>query len=69
METAGDYQLCFDNSFSYQTRKVVFFEIFIFDAQGNVDEMDLAKWSELDSQQKLEQIGITLGDFQVNYSD
>ena len=25
----GDYQICFDNSFSYQARKVVYFEVYL----------------------------------------
>uniref|UniRef100_A0AAF5PJ59 GOLD domain-containing protein n=1 Tax=Wuchereria bancrofti TaxID=6293 RepID=A0AAF5PJ59_WUCBA len=38
MEESGDYQLCFDNSFSYQTRKVLFFELFLLDENGSFDE-------------------------------
>lgn len=40
---AGDYQLCFDNSFSYQHRKIVFFEIFLYDKDGNLDELEYGK--------------------------
>uniref|UniRef100_A0A1I7V830 GOLD domain-containing protein n=1 Tax=Loa loa TaxID=7209 RepID=A0A1I7V830_LOALO len=41
MTESGDYQLCFDNSFSYQTRKVLFFELFLFDEDGSFDETNM----------------------------
>ncbi|CAB3409351.1 unnamed protein product [Caenorhabditis bovis] len=61
----GDYQVCFDNSFSYQTRKVVFFEIFLFDANGNLDEHDLSAMAKTDSelQQRMNALGVTIEDF------
>ncbi|TKR95053.1 hypothetical protein L596_009272 [Steinernema carpocapsae] len=61
----GDYQICFDNTFSYQTRKVVFFEVFLFDAEGNLDDLDVAKYANQDAQlqERLAQVGITLAEF------
>lgn len=41
MKESGDYQLCFDNSFSYQTRKVLFFELFLLDENGSFDETNM----------------------------
>ncbi|VDN20650.1 unnamed protein product [Gongylonema pulchrum] len=43
LEESGDYQICFDNSFSYQTRKVVFFEIYLLDENGSFDETNMMK--------------------------
>ncbi|VIO87933.1 Uncharacterized protein BM_BM4919 [Brugia malayi] len=43
MEESGDYQLCFDNSFSYQTRKVLFFELFLLDENGSFDETNMVE--------------------------
>lgn len=31
----GDYAFCFDNSFSMNTKKNIFFEIFLLDKDGN----------------------------------
>ncbi|KAI6214425.1 GOLD domain-containing protein [Aphelenchoides besseyi] len=61
----GDYQLCFDNTFSYQTRKVVFFEVFLTDSDGNMDDVDLSQFANNDSNfaKRLEEIGITLIEF------
>ncbi|KAK0422034.1 hypothetical protein QR680_007325 [Steinernema hermaphroditum] len=61
----GDYQICFDNTFSYQSRKVVFFEVFLFDAEGNLDDLDVAKFANQDAllQDRLKQVGITLAEF------
>jgi len=36
----GDYQLCFDNTFSYSDRKVVFFEIFLYDENNQLENID-----------------------------
>jgi len=36
----GDYQLCFDNSFSYQASKMIFFELFLTDKDGAVEQLD-----------------------------
>lgn len=41
MQQHGDYQICFDNSFSYQTRKVLFFELFLLDENGSFDETNM----------------------------
>ncbi|XP_073478706.1 transmembrane emp24 domain-containing protein 1 isoform X2 [Aquarana catesbeiana] len=41
---AGDYMICFDNSFSTISEKLVFFEI-IFDSQQGDDEPD--SWADL----------------------
>lgn len=41
---AGDYMICFDNSFSTISEKLVFFEI-IFDSQQGDDEPD--SWAEM----------------------
>ncbi|KAI6187470.1 hypothetical protein M3Y98_00247300 [Aphelenchoides besseyi] len=61
----GDYQLCFDNTFSYQARKVVFFEVFLTDSDGNMDDVDLSQFANNDSNfaKRLEEIGITLVEF------
>lgn len=31
----GDYAICFDNSFSVQSRKVIFWELYLLDEKGN----------------------------------
>jgi hypothetical protein len=31
----GDYAICFDNTFSYNSAKRIFFEIFLLDKDGN----------------------------------
>lgn len=61
----GDYQVCFDNSFSYQSRKVVFFEIFLFDAHGNLDETDLSAMARTDADlsSKMNELGVTIDEF------
>uniref|UniRef100_A0A915PWK8 GOLD domain-containing protein n=1 Tax=Setaria digitata TaxID=48799 RepID=A0A915PWK8_9BILA len=41
LTNSGDYQLCFDNSFSYQTRKVLFFELYLLDESGSFDETNM----------------------------
>ncbi|PAV77884.1 hypothetical protein WR25_05914 [Diploscapter pachys] len=65
IDQTGDYQVCFDNTFSYQTRKVVFFEIFLFDANGNIDEPSVAGLAKPDDQlqEKMRQVGMTITDF------
>lgn len=67
VKEAGDYQLCFDNRFSYQARKVVFFEIFLFDEFGNVEEEDISKYAKFNSnlQNSLQELGMTALQFQV----
>lgn len=82
----GEYQLCFDNSFSYQTRKVVFFEVYhlspsfsfpsrfilydkvyLYDANGTLEEEDITKYARNDPAlaKQLEQIGMTVVQFHV----
>lgn len=69
---AGDYQLCFDNSFSYQTRKVVFFELYLYDAEGNLEEEDITKFSnkKLDPQlqEKMKELGMTIQQFHESFN-
>lgn len=48
VQVRGDYQICFDNTASYQEGRTVFFEIFLYDKDGNLDDddfgdMDLVK--------------------------
>uniref|UniRef100_A0A1I7XRE7 GOLD domain-containing protein n=1 Tax=Heterorhabditis bacteriophora TaxID=37862 RepID=A0A1I7XRE7_HETBA len=68
LQLAGDYQVCFDNSFSYQARKVVFFEIFLFDANGNLDDLDMSGIGHKESnfQSKVELLGVTIADFHTS---
>jgi len=68
LKSLGEYQLCFDNSFSYQARKVVFFEIFMLDAQGNIDASQdpaqmVARTDDLDLRRRMEAVGITIAEF------
>jgi len=35
----GDYEICFDNSFSFQSAKTVFFEIILEDKDGSSDDL------------------------------
>ncbi|CAJ0918149.1 unnamed protein product, partial [Mesorhabditis belari] len=62
----GDYQFCFDNAFSYQARKVVFFEIFLYDAAGNLDDFDYARAGLQDAnlKKRMEDLGVTVEVFQ-----
>ncbi|KAI3420956.1 hypothetical protein GPALN_014583 [Globodera pallida] len=68
----GDYQLCFDNSFSYQARKVVFFEIYLYDANGNLEEEDVTKFASKSTdpamQEMLKQVGMTVQQFQDSFT-
>ncbi|XP_034044778.1 transmembrane emp24 domain-containing protein 1b [Thalassophryne amazonica] len=41
----GDYQICFDNSFSHFSEKTVFFEVII---EGQGDDMDEDEWAGLE---------------------
>lgn len=65
IKTIGDYQICFDNTFSYQARKVVFFEVYLSDADGNVDDVDVSQYAKNDADfaKRVEEIGITLAEF------
>ncbi|CAL8286704.1 unnamed protein product [Boreogadus saida] len=47
----GDYRLCFDNSFSTRSEKMVFFEV-IIDSQGDRGREDEA-WGEVDATDSL----------------
>ncbi|XP_056433265.1 transmembrane emp24 domain-containing protein 5-like isoform X2 [Gadus chalcogrammus] len=47
----GDYRLCFDNSFSTRSEKMVFFEV-IVDSQGDRGREDEA-WGEVDATDSL----------------
>ncbi|KAI1714207.1 hypothetical protein Ddc_11525 [Ditylenchus destructor] len=69
LEKYGDYQICFDNSFSYQTRKVVFFEIFLYDQNGNLEEVDITKYAKTDPELKkrLEELGLTVNQFHDSF--
>lgn len=64
----GDYQICFDNTFSYQARKVVFFEVYLTDADGNVEDNDIGQLAKNDADfnKRLEDVGITLSAFKVS---
>uniref|UniRef100_A0A914BYS7 GOLD domain-containing protein n=2 Tax=Acrobeloides nanus TaxID=290746 RepID=A0A914BYS7_9BILA len=51
-EGRGDYALCFDNSFSYQTAKNVFFEMFLLDEKGDyLNNYDLFSSSNVKAQE------------------
>lgn len=65
IENRGDYQICFDNTFSYQARKVVFFEIYLFDKDGNLDDIDVGKLAPQDEETKkrIEAMGIAVNEF------
>lgn len=67
VEHVGDYQLCFDNSFSYQARKVVFFEIFLLDENNNIEEDDILKYaqSNLNSEKSFQEYNMTVSQLQV----
>ncbi|VDO18934.1 unnamed protein product [Heligmosomoides polygyrus] len=62
---SGDYQFCFDNSFSYQARKVVFFEIFLLNEQGQTDDIDLEKLATKDEtlEKRMGDLGLTIAGF------
>ncbi len=61
----GDYQICFDNTYNYNQRKVVFFEIFLYDQEGRLDELDFDGLSP-DLEKIGDDIGMSTEDFQVN---
>ncbi|KAI6176260.1 hypothetical protein M3Y97_00779200 [Aphelenchoides bicaudatus] len=70
IKALGDYQVCFDNTFSYQARKVVFFEVYLSDADGNIEDSDIGELAKNDSDfaKRVEEIGITLQDFKISTS-
>ncbi|CAD5220432.1 unnamed protein product [Bursaphelenchus okinawaensis] len=61
----GDYQFCFDNTFSYQARKVVYFEVFLMDEHGNVEDVDVGQYGQVDekTKEKLKDLGMTMESF------
>lgn len=65
LKQSGDYQFCFDNTFSYQSRKVVYFEVFLTDAEGNIEDYDIGKYAQNDPKfaEKIQELGITLETF------
>jgi len=64
----GDYQFCFDNTFSYQARKVVYFEVYLTDAEGNIEDVDISQYAKNDAEfaKRSQDIGITLTDFHAS---
>jgi len=64
----GDYQFCFDNTFSYQARKVVYFEVYLTDAEGNIEDVDISQYAKNDAEfaKRSQEIGITLADFHAS---
>ncbi|KAK6747962.1 hypothetical protein RB195_000895 [Necator americanus] len=65
LQSSGDYQVCFDNSFSFQSRKVVFFEIFLMNEKGETDDHDFAgiALKDGDLEKKMEEFGVTIAGF------
>ncbi|VDN00767.1 unnamed protein product [Thelazia callipaeda] len=60
---SGDYELCFDNTFSYQARKLLFFEVYLLDEDGNFDETNMVE--EFDSaKQEYTGLGFEMQKFQ-----
>jgi len=68
IKSLGDYQICFDNTFSYQSRKVVFFEVYLTDKDGNVEDIDMSQYANNDANfaKRVEEIGITLEEFKTS---
>jgi len=62
-QVKGAYQLCFDNTFSYQASKVVFFQIFLFDATGSTEELEMSKLSPHEAAIKMGELGMTVDAF------
>uniref|UniRef100_A0AC35U898 GOLD domain-containing protein n=1 Tax=Rhabditophanes sp. KR3021 TaxID=114890 RepID=A0AC35U898_9BILA len=69
VKALGDYQICFDNTFSYQQSKSVFFEVYLLDEQGNLDEEDIGKFVKTDPQmsEKIEKMGIAIGGLRESF--
>jgi len=67
---AGDYQICFDNTFSYQSKKIVFFEIYLYDSEGNLEEEDISKYGQSDPelQKILQDLGMTISQFHNSFN-
>ncbi|VDL74077.1 unnamed protein product [Nippostrongylus brasiliensis] len=70
LSLGGDYQFCFDNSFSFQSRKVVFFEVFLMNEHGQVDDVDMEKAASHDPQleQNMKDLGVTIEGFRNRVS-
>ncbi|KAE9550710.1 hypothetical protein FO519_006076 [Halicephalobus sp. NKZ332] len=70
LKQLGDYQVCFDNTFSIQSRKIVFFEIFLMDENGNVEDTDIASFGHNDANfaERMQQIGITISEFHASFN-
>jgi len=54
----GDYEICFDNSFSFQASKTVFFEIILEDKNGSSDDIAYGNIAI-----KVQQIAIAIEEF------
>ncbi|KJH52096.1 Emp24/gp25L/p24 family protein [Dictyocaulus viviparus] len=63
IQANGDFQICFDNSFSYQTRKLVFFEIFLLNEKGEADERDVSKMGVREASANWEALGVPIANF------
>ncbi|XGW30888.1 hypothetical protein V3C99_009673 [Haemonchus contortus] len=68
LQRSGDYQFCFDNSFSFQARKVVFFEVFLLNDLGQLDEMDYIKAARKDEdlERRMADLGVTIEGFRTS---
>jgi len=62
-QVKGAYQLCFDNTFSYHASKVLFFQIFLFDAAGSTEDLDMTKLSPHQAAAAMTQLGMTVDAF------
>ncbi|GFR60962.1 transmembrane emp24 domain-containing protein 1-like [Elysia marginata] len=63
-EGKGDYRICFDNSFSTFSNKVVFFEIFIEDGRNDDDEDEEHKLAMQEDYKAMEtQLDMTVEQF------
>ena len=67
-EGKGDYKICFDNSFSTFSNKVVFFEIFIEDGQSDDDDDEDHKLAMREDYKAMEsQLDMTVEQFLVRF--
>ncbi|CEF71117.1 LD30746p [Strongyloides ratti] len=69
LKTLGDYQFCFDNTFSYQSRKVVFFEVYLLDEDGNIDDEAFEKHTsnDLNDERGLDSLGMTINQLRNSF--
>uniref|UniRef100_A0A0N5A328 GOLD domain-containing protein n=1 Tax=Parastrongyloides trichosuri TaxID=131310 RepID=A0A0N5A328_PARTI len=69
IKSLGEYQLCFDNTFSYQSRKVVFFELFLLDENGDMSEEELSRMNQNDPimKKQIEQLGMHVEQFRSSF--